>query len=157
LFTSGYLRYAESPQHGTLQLLRSKEELSEEPEYLAQLESDNDTDDDLIQIKRRRRTTEKVHDPIEQVTQVSLYDIDQHKEDALFSTPPTTPHPKRATATQPSQSTGESNPDQQPDADLDSFFTDLTQDDYSDLASEEPVSPIRQPTRRSTRFVARPD
>jgi hypothetical protein len=84
-----------------------KEDLSEEPEY-AQWESDDDADDDLIQIKRRCRTRHKEHDTIEQVTEVSLQDIEQHEEDALFSTPPITPLVKRAaaTATQPSQSTG---------------------------------------------------
>src|SRR5580700_2974952 len=139
-----------------------EEEQVEEPEYIAQWESDSD--DDSNQTKRRPKAKESNN----KATKVTIQDIEpEEEEDAIYTTPPATPH-NRSIATQPIQSTGElateqaiteqATPIQQhEDADLDGFFDDLDQEDHEDLASEEPVELDTQQVRRSIRSTNRPD
>jgi hypothetical protein len=126
----------------------------EEPEYLAQWESDSE--DDSIQVKHKRRTPQKQYNEIQdQATEVKILEVEP-EEEALFATPPTTPQTQPTQPTQPAQPAGENQLDEP--ADIEGFLDDLNQEDLDDLATEQPIAvPATQPIRRTTRSTARPD
>jgi hypothetical protein len=116
------------------------DESVEEPEYLAQWESESEADDDSTQISVKHKSHTKKHTEQAKTLETTLQDIEPELEESLFVTPPATPS---------AQSAGElpSLPDNQQtqavEADIEGFLADLNQDDVDDLNSEQPA--IQQP------------
>src|SRR5947209_12911222 len=105
-----------------------EKESLEEPEYIAQWESDDDSNDDLIKVKVKHSQTIEEKDNVDYITQIRIRDSeDEEEESAPFATPPMTP---ASTTTQvdcgqhtllPTGEPSSSNYGEPEDADLQSF------------------------------------
>ena len=140
----------------------------EEPEYIAQWESEEDDDQFISKVHRQIISAQQ--QDYGTTCDVIIQDIEPDNEEAIFATPPITPARKQVPAPAREQEIQsmheilhepESESESEHEADLDHFLDQLNDDDITDLRTEEPatlVPPnIVEPTIRQSSRSARRD